>query len=161
MSTEETAAPAPAPEPAEETPITMDSISQVEGGPGSTVEPPPPPPPITIDELLNSTAVILQKEADDKLALEAIGNISHDELKTKLLSWATSGFPNVYEIHRVTIVPPVACSDGVSRELSEYIVFCSGKTISEHVALLQAKVQGMSISFANMGTYISIVVSKV
>ncbi len=157
MSTEESQSPAPAP-------ITMDSISQIEGAPGSNTEPPtqpPPPAPITIDDLINAAEVVAKKEADDKLALEAIGNISHEELKTKLLLWASSGFPNVYEIHRVVITPPSLCSDGVSRELSEYIVFCSGKTISEHVALLQAKVQGMVISFANMGVYISIVVSKV
>jgi hypothetical protein len=157
MSTEET----PTTAPVEETPITIESITQPDNNqtlllPTTMV----PPPPITIDDLLNSTAVILKKEADDKLALEGIENISHDTLKTKLLSWATSGFPNVYEIHRVTTVPPSVCSDGVTRELSDYIVFCSGKTISEHVALLQAKVQGMDISFANMGNYISIVVSK-
>ena len=122
--------------------------------------PPPPPPPITINDLLNSVEVIQQKELEDKLTLESIGNISHDTLKSKLLSWATSGFPNVYEVHRITIVPPDQCSDGVTRNLSDYITFCSGKTINEHVDLLAAKVTGMAISFANMGTYIAIVVSK-
>lgn len=121
---------------------------------------PPPPPVITIDDLLNSTAAIIKKEADDKATLEGIGNIPYETLKSTLLSWTTAGFPNVYEIHRVSISPPSLCSDGVSRDLASYIQFCSGKTINEHVAVLQARVQGMSISFANMGNYISIVVSK-
>lgn len=119
-----------------------------------------PLPPITIDDLLNSTSIIIKKETDDKLALEGIGTIPYDALKTKLLAWAAAGFPNVYEIHRVSIIPPTVCSDGVSRDLPTYIQFCSGKTIQEHVAILQDRVVGMVISFANVGGYISIVVSK-
>jgi hypothetical protein len=136
----------------EEQPISIDSYLNP--------APAPAPAPITIDDLLNSVEVLQQKEAADKIALEGIGNISHDTLKTKLLSWATAGFPNVYEIHRVSISPPNQCSDGVTRNLSDYIVFCSGKTISEHVDILAAKVTGMTISFANMGNFIAIVVSK-
>lgn len=134
-------------------PISMSDIS--------VPAPAPPPAPITIDDLLNSVEVITQKETQDKSALESIGNMGHDELKSKLLSWATAGFPNVYEVHRVTITPPAVCSDGVTRDLAEYITFCSGKSIGEHVEILAAKVTGMVISFANMGTYIGIVVSKV
>lgn len=151
MSTEENivSEPAPAPAPA---PISANDLA--------FFTPPPPPPPISIDDLLNSTSIILKKEADDKASLEAIGNTSHESLKSKLLVWATAGFPNVYEIDRLSITPPALCSDGVSRDLASYIQFCSGKTINEHVAVLQEKVTGMSISFANMGNYISIVVSK-
>jgi hypothetical protein len=104
--------------------------------------------------------VVTQKEQQDKANLESISTISYETLKTKLLSWATSGFPNVYEIHKLTITPPTICSDGVTRNLSDYIEFCSGKPIQEHVAILQQRVQGMIISFCNMGTHISIVVSK-
>lgn len=126
----------------------------------SNYVPPPPPAPITIDDLLSSVEVITQKENEDKATLEGIGNMTHDTLKNKLLSWATAGFPNVYEITRISINPPNLCSDGVNRNLADYILFCSGKTINEHVEVLAAKVTGMSISFANMGSYIAIVVSK-
>jgi len=122
--------------------------------------PPPPPPPISIDDLLNSMEVVQQKELEDKRLLESIGNISQEELKSKLIAWAVAGFPNAYEIHAVTIVPPSMCSDGVSRELADYITFCSGKPIHEHIDGLRQKVSNISISFANMGTHISIVVSK-
>ena len=121
---------------------------------------PPAPMPITIDDLLNTVDMIRQKEAQDKLVLESIWSIPRDTLKTKLLNWATAGFPNVYEIHRLSITPPNQCSDGVTRNLEDYILFCSGKTIFEHVAMLSARVTGMDISFANMGSYIGIVVSK-
>jgi hypothetical protein len=139
-------------EPTPSEPIGMNDVMNL--------TPPPPPPPITINDLLSSVEVLTQKENQDKVALEGIGNMSHDTLKNKLLSWATAGFPNVYEITRVTITPPALCSDGVNRNLADYIVFCSGKTISEHVEVLAAKVTGMNITFANMGTYIAIVVSK-
>lgn len=122
--------------------------------------PPPPPPPIGITDLLNSVQVIAQKEADDKILLEGISTIPFDTLRTKLISWAVAGFPNVYEIHQISISPPTICSDGVARTLADYIVFCSGKSISEHVAGLQEKVADIVVSFANMGSYISIVVSK-
>lgn len=122
--------------------------------------PPPPPPPITIDDLLNSIQVLQQKETADKAILESIGNMPLDILKTKLVSWALAGFPNAYEIHTVIIIPPNSCSDGVTRNLTDYILFCSGKSISEHVTILQQKVTDISVSFANMGSYISIVVSR-
>lgn len=146
----------------EEQPVTTEPTTAPIGmSDFMNLTPPPPPAPITIDDLLSSVEVLTQKENEDKATLEGIGNMSHDTLKNKLLSWATAGFPNVYEITRVTINPPALCSDGVNRSLADYIVFCSGKTINEHVDVLANKVTGMNITFANMGTYISIVVSKV
>ncbi len=122
--------------------------------------PPAPVPPITIDELMTSIQVITKKEADDKILLDSISALSSDFIRDKLISWALAGFPNVYEIYRVSITVPAKCSDGIERNLDEYITFCSGKTIQTHVAGVQEKVSGINVSFANMGTYISIVVSK-
>jgi len=122
--------------------------------------PAPPPAPITIDDLLSSSELVKKKEEDDKALLESIGAMSLTELKSKLLTWALAGFPNVYELMKVTINLPTVCSDGVTRGLADYIEFCSGKPIQDHVAVLQEKVTGMSISFANMGSYIAIVVTK-
>lgn len=127
---------------------------------GEGYVPPPPPQPITINDLLNAIEVVQQKEVADKALLESIGNISQDSLKTKLITWAVAGFPSAYEIHSITINPPTSCSDGVSRNLVDYILFCSGKSINDHVALLQEKVTNITVSFANMGSHISIVVSK-
>lgn len=140
--------------PTEQLPISANDLIAY------TPTPPAPPQPITIDDLLATNQMLLKKEADDKATLEGIGSISHEELKNKLIVWASSGFPNAFEIDRLSINPPQLCSDGVSRDLASYIEFCSGKPLQDHVAVLQAKVTGMSISFANMGNYISIVVTK-
>lgn len=121
---------------------------------------PVPPAPISITDILNDVVVIQQKETADKGTLDAIGAATHDSLRSKLVTWATTGFPNAYTLMEVAVSPPAQCSDGVVRGLADYIVFCSGKTIQEHVALLQAKLDGITVSFANLGYAIAIVVSK-
>ena len=121
---------------------------------------PSPPPPISIADILNSVEVIQQKEATDSASLHAIGNATIDSLRNTLVNWARLGFPNAYTLMEVTVTPPAQCSDGVVRDLTNYITFCSGKTIQEHVALLQEKLVDMTVSFANMGHAIAIVVSR-
>ena len=122
--------------------------------------PAPAPAPISLADIVNAVEVLRQKEAADKAALDSIGNASFESLRSKLVAWASQGFPNAYPLMEVAVTPPEQCSDGVVRTLTDYIVFCSGKTISEHVALLQAKLTDMTVSFANMGPAIAIVVSK-
>ena len=122
--------------------------------------PPEPEPPIQISDLLNDVAVVQQKEADDKSVLDGISGISSDGLRQKLVVWATQGFPNAYTLMEISIQPPAQCSDGVARDLAGYIAFVSGKTIADHVAALQARMSGITASFAWNGTSILIVVSK-
>ena len=122
---------------------------------------PPPPPILTLDDLLSSAELITQKEAEDKATLEAIGKIPIDTLKPKLVEWAIAKFPNNFEVYRLAITPPDKCSDGVTRNLPDYIEFCSGKTFEEHMAPLRQKVSGMTFSFANMGSHIAVFASTV
>jgi hypothetical protein len=121
---------------------------------------PPPPPPISITDLLSDVEVLQQKEAADKALLDAISTASADSLRPKLVTWALAGFPNAYTLMEAAVNPPPQCSDGVARGLTDYIVFCSGKTIQEHVALLQEKLADMTVSFANLGYAIAVVVSR-
>ena len=85
---------------------------------------------ISLADILNSAQVVTQKEANDKALLESIGTASLSDITSKLIVWATTGFPNAYPLLELSITPPPVCSDGVSRNLSEYIQFCSGKTIN-------------------------------
>ena len=121
---------------------------------------PPPPPTITLAEILSSTEALSQKEAADKAALEGIGHIGIETLRAKLIQWAVAGFPSAYAIHEVTITPPALCSDGVSRVLGEYIEFCSGKTIHDHVAVLQDVLPDITVSFSYTGFSIQVVVTR-
>ena len=115
---------------------------------------------ISLDDILGAVEVLQQKEATDKALLEGIGNVSFESLRSTLITWASLGFPSAFTLMQVAITPPSQCSDGVTRDLTSYITFCSGKTIHEHVALLQAKLTGMTVSFTNFGYAIGIVVSR-
>lgn len=132
-----------------------ETITEVTGNTGPTG-----PPTISLQDILSSIEVVQNQELQDKAALEAIGTISFNTLKASLIQWANNGFPNAYEIHRVYVTPPSVCSDGVVRNLADYIVFCSGKTIHEHVDVLHERTPDIDVSFANMGGYIGIVVSR-
>ena len=118
-------------------------------------------PPITLDDILATTDLLIQKEAADKATLDAIATMTMDDLKTRLVVWGRLGFPNAYILHTFTLTPPAVCSDGVTRTLEEYISFCSGKTIVEHVASVQAKIDpAIQVGFVNFGLSISLVVTK-
>jgi len=122
---------------------------------------PPPPDVLTLADLLADQDLLLAKEAVDKNRLESIGSQSVQGLKPKLLEWLMKGKPDGFPILQLEIVPPAQCSDGVARSLPDYIEFCSGKTIQDHVGLLQAKLPDILVSFANIGGMVSVTVLKV
>jgi hypothetical protein len=138
--------------PTEQTPVESTPTEQ------TPVE--PTPDILTLADLLGERDVLLAKEAADKATLETIGSQSTSTLKPKLIEWVIKGYPNAYPILSVAVQVPGTCSDSVVRSLPDYIAFCSGKTINEHVALLQAKFPDIVVSFSYDGVSISIVVSK-
>jgi hypothetical protein len=119
-----------------------------------------PPPTLTLADILAAQEVLAKREADDKATLEGIGTLSIETLRPKLIAWAVAGFPNNYSIQDLTIIPPEVCSDGVGRSLADYIVFCSGKTLAEHLIPLQATLPDITVSFTFTPPVISIVVLK-
>lgn len=127
---------------------------------GSIPSEPPPPDILTLADLLADHDLVVAKEAADKSLLDSIGGQSVQALKPKLLEWVMKGKPDGFPILELRIVPPAACSDGVARSLSEYIEFCSGKSIIEHVGLLQAKLPDIQVSFANIGGAVAVTVLK-
>lgn len=121
---------------------------------------PPPPDVLTMSDLLSDQSVVVAKEQADKTLLETIGTQSVSNLRPKLVEWVLKGRPDGFPILSLTICPPSVCSDGESRNLTDYIPFCSGKTIQEHVALLQAKLPDIQVSFANFGGAVCVTVLK-
>lgn len=116
---------------------------------------------VTLEEIMSSAEVVRQKESQDKQTLEDIGNMDVDFLRSKLIQWALVGCPNAYPITEVKITPPTICSDGQSRELQDYILFCSGKMFHEHIDTLQSKLPDIRVSFCRVIDSIQIVVSKI
>lgn len=125
---------------------------------------PPLPTPIpnvlSIDDLLNDQTALVAKETNDRATIESIGTQSVFGLKPRLVEWALKGFPAAYTLMELEVAPPSLCSDGVRRNLYDYIQFLTNKTIEEHVAILQGNLQGMLVSFANINGKTVIVVSK-
>jgi hypothetical protein len=118
------------------------------------------PTMISLRDITNSIEVIQAKELDDGHVLETIGSIPFESLKASLIQWALLGYPNAHVVHSIVITPPSVCSDGVERTLGDYISFCSGKSIYDHVAILQSRMTDITVSFVNFGSSIGIVVSK-
>jgi hypothetical protein len=116
--------------------------------------------PISLADILSAVEVLQQKEVADKALLDGIGNATFESLRPTLITWAAQGFPAAFTLMEVAVTPPAQCSDGTTRDIAGYITFCSGKTIEEHVALLQAKLSGMTVSFTNLGYAIGIVVMR-
>jgi hypothetical protein len=125
------------------------------------VPPPPPPDILTLDDLMNEQAVITAKEQADKTLLETIGTQSVTSLRPKLVEWVLKGKPSAFPLLGLDIRPPSRCSDGEVRGLADYITFCSGKTLDEHVGLLQAKLPDIRVSYANVNGITTIMVITV
>jgi hypothetical protein len=138
------------------------TLIDASGNPIVAPAPAPAPAPVTLADILAATELITQKETADKARLDAIGGISADTLRTALIQWGVLGFPNAWVLHMLTIAPPQICSDSVVRSLEDYIQFCSGKTIAEHVAALQEKVasEDITLGFANLSGSIAVTVTR-
>lgn len=135
--------------------------NQVGPYPILNIDPVPPPPAITIDELLSLKEVIQKKEDQDRVICTQIV-LPYGVLKEKLYDWACAGFPSAYEISKIIIFPPNKCSDGVTRNMNDYIFFLSGKRIHEHIQLIQEQLSGIQVGASVVeGQYIQILVNKI
>ena len=154
---EDASVPAPEPAPA---PTHMDVSGILMDISGTPMPPPPPPPILTMNDIVNAREVILAKEASDSNAFCAIPNQSVDFMRNRMIEWAKGGFADAFTLFTIPVSVPEICSDGVTRSLTDYIEFVSGKPIQEHVAGLQTRLPDFNISFANFGGNVGIVVSK-
>lgn len=120
----------------------------------------PPPDVLTFADLLNDHSIVQSKEQADKALLDTIGNTPVSSLRPKFVEWVMKGCPSGFPILSLDIQPPAKCSDGEVRDLGTYVQFCSGKTIDEHIALLQAKLPDIELSFANIQGKVCVIAIK-
>lgn len=119
---------------------------------------PAPPERLSLADLLTDHSVLLATEQADKARLDAIGTQAIESLRPRFVEWVLKGRPSPFPLISLEIHPPPRCSDGECRCLPDYIQFCSGKTIMEHVALLQAKLPDIRVSFANIQGVVTILI---
>ena len=96
------------------------------------------PPVIRLSDILTEQTLLQQQETNDTQSLASLVNPSLSDLRAKLIAWAARNFTLPCDLIVFTLNPPSACSDGVSRNLFDYIQFLTGKTLEQHVATLQA-----------------------
>jgi hypothetical protein len=128
--------------------------------PGDGIILEPEPPRITLSELMSDISIVQQQEADDGAKFSAVNSPDLQMFRTKLLRWAAGGFKGFCDLVTISISAPNICSDGVVRNLFEYIHFVSGKTYLEHMQTLQAILPDFLVVYRCSRTEFVLCVSK-
>ena len=106
---------------------------------------------IKLDDIDSSLQTIIQKESNNK---NAFMNLDYDLLKKNLFTWAANGYPDSFKAYTMKMNDPTitngryTCSDGVFRDVWEYIPFILGMSIHEVVTSFQVKLKGMTLSYS-------------
>jgi hypothetical protein len=116
---------------------------------------------VDIDELLASRGAVMTQEAADKLVLTPLLNETRETLRPQMFEWAAKGFPAIYVVQQFTVSPPTVCSDGVARNVYDYVVYLLGQEMGPTIAAIQALCVGVQISYSFAGNTLRIHVSRV
>ena len=128
--------------------------------PNAQTGPVEPPTIVTMEELMASHAVIVEKEAVDCASLNALVNPTREQYRPQLFQWAAAGFPGIYVVQSFSVTPPDLCADGVRRDVNAYINYLTGTDMGAVVANIQSLVTGIVVSFSFEGNSVRIHVSK-
>jgi hypothetical protein len=116
---------------------------------------------VTLEELMQSHAVVLAKQEADKQALTGLTNPLREQYRPQLFQWAGIGFPSTFIVQSFEINPPNVCSDGVTRDTMAYLQFLlSPTTFDEVLDKIRTLMPGILVSFSFAGSTLRIHVSK-
>jgi len=116
---------------------------------------------VTLEELMQSYAVVVAKETTDKQALTGLTNPQREQYRPQLFQWAGLGFPPTFVVQSFEITPPNVCSDGVTRDSMAYLQFLlSPTTFDEVLEKIRALMPGILVSFSFSGNSLRIHVSR-
>lgn len=115
---------------------------------------------ITFEELQSSLEALRSKESSDRLSVIQFVEPDAEELKKKLLQWASLGFPDIFVLFSLPIEVPGKCSDGQVRDLFNYVNYLLASTLGEKIQLLNQKLPGMQLSYSIQNTMVNMHVSK-
>lgn len=139
-------------------PYSSDGPSMMPMGPTGPIE---PPHIADIEELLASRETVLMKEATDRAALSVLLNPTRETFRAPLFQWAAGGFVGGFIVFTLSIEPPEVCTDGVSRSIGGYVIYCSGKSMEEITANIQSLMTGIQVFHSFTDTAVRIHVAKV
>ena len=116
---------------------------------------------ITLEDLQSEHDVLVQKEAAfASFLLSNVVNVDVSVLRPTLIQWAAQGYPASYRILPIQIDLPELCSDGVRRDVYQYLTFCTGMTFDAILNAVQQKFVGIVVDYITEGTTITLLVSK-
>lgn len=115
---------------------------------------------ITIDELKATQEALSNKETVDRATLNNFIQPDVENLKKRLLNWASSGFPDGFVIFSLSIQLPNKCLDGEVRDIFNYVNYLLGEPIGQKLQVLNSKLPGMLLSYSFPGDQVCIHVSK-
>lgn len=138
-----------------------DPIPEVVPEPIPEVVPEPIPETVSMDDIINDHATVVQREFDTNAFLTAqLISVNPSSLRSKLLEWAMLKYPAIFPILNFPVDVPEMCADGVSRTILPFVEYCLGMPVSAVLVLLSAKLPGMDVSYSYSGSSFSIHVSK-
>ena len=129
--------------------------------PSAATGPSESPEIVTMEELMQSHAVVVAKESIDRQSLSGLVHPLREQYRPQLFQWAGLGFPSTFVVQTFEITPPTICSDGVSRDTMAYLQFLlSPTTLDEVLNAIRALMPGIGVSFSFFGNTLMIHVSK-
>jgi len=115
---------------------------------------------MTLDELQQYHDTTLESETTDKASMNFIINPSTSGIQQNLIQWASAGFPSNYQVLSVSLIRPSPCSDGVSRDMLQYISYLTGSDIDSLTTAFQSNFLGISFSYSIAGNIVNLHASK-
>jgi hypothetical protein len=110
---------------------------------------------ISLDDIINTRHTYLRTEEQIKGNLTSL---DFELLKTNLYTWAAKGYQDSYAAYQLPVYPlppdtseppaSIPCSDGVLRNIWDYIPFCLGMPIGELLQSYEAKLYGISLAYS-------------
>jgi hypothetical protein len=117
---------------------------------------------VRLDDLLNSPDYFAHLEATNN---KVFNTIDYDVLKANLVLWVGKGYPDAYNVFTFPVIGVIEddlykCSDSTARSLEEYVAFFLKKSLSELIAIHQAKIGGIHLSYSIDTNSVNILASK-
>jgi len=115
---------------------------------------------MTMDQLVEYHDTTKQSEDSDKATLNVLLNPGSGDIQTKLMEWASVGFPHEYGVLTMPLIRPMPCTDGIARSMLSYISYITKSDIMTLVVNYQSYFQGMQFSYTINGNTVFLNVSK-
>ena len=106
---------------------------------------------VSLDEIMNSHNTLIEIENQNKVTFNSLNFV---QFKANLYKWAAMDYPDSFLAYSFPVILPPSfnsfynCSDGISKNIWDYIPYCMGSSIVDWMNEYQTKVNGITLSFS-------------